>query len=302
MSEHAPESPLARELGPMTAGVVPAVSVCVPVYCGETFLHATIESVLAQTFTDFELVVLDNASPDRSGAIAASFGDSRVVIHRNSTTLPVGENWNRAVSLCRAPLVKLMCADDLMHPRCLEQQVSIMDGDPRLALVASRQHLISVPGRIIVRSRFLRGLLGVRNHRDLVRRAVRHGGNPVGAPVGVMFRRTAFDQTRGFGSDVFVNDLDLVLQLSRYGLFLGMRDPLASFRIVPGALSGNAGRAEYDLQRQYTRAIARDAAVLRRDRALGTLTAPLARTRRRALFATQSLLHPRVKERVVVRS
>src|SRR3954447_18103172 len=98
----------------------PAVSMCVPVYRGEQFLAETIRSVLEQTFRDFELVILDNASPDDSGRIARSFRDARIRVETNSTVLPQPQNWRRAVELCRAPLIKLVCADDLLHPRCLE--------------------------------------------------------------------------------------------------------------------------------------------------------------------------------------
>ena len=96
---------------------------CIPVYRGEQFLGETMRSVLEQTYGDFELVVLDNASTDGTLAIARSFHDSRVRIVTNPTTLEQPDNWRKAVELSRAPLVKLLCADDLLHPRCLELQV-----------------------------------------------------------------------------------------------------------------------------------------------------------------------------------
>ncbi len=108
----------------------PAVSVCVPVYRGEEHLATTIDSVLAQTFTDFELVIIDNASPDRSGEIAASYDDPRIRVITHPAVLPLTENWNSAVRASRAPLVKLLPDDDLIHPRCLELQVAAHDRRP----------------------------------------------------------------------------------------------------------------------------------------------------------------------------
>ena len=110
---------------------LPSVSVCIPVYRGEQFLAETIRSVLDQTYRDFELVILDNASPDDSGRIARSFGDRRIRVETNATTLPQPENWREVVRLCRGPLIKLVCADDLLHPRCLEYQVGPDGGRPR---------------------------------------------------------------------------------------------------------------------------------------------------------------------------
>jgi glycosyltransferase involved in cell wall biosynthesis len=81
----------------------PRVSVCIPVYNGERFLAETIRSVLDQTYRDFELVVLDNASTDATGRIARSFGDPRVRVETNPSTIVQPENWRAAVRLCRAP-------------------------------------------------------------------------------------------------------------------------------------------------------------------------------------------------------
>jgi len=122
---------------------LPSVSVCIPVYRGEQFLAETIRSVLDQTYRDFELVVLDNASPDDSGRIARSFGDHRIRVETNLTTLPQQENWREAVRLCRAPLIKLVCADDLLHPRCLEYQVGPMEAD---LVLFRRAHYFAVGG------------------------------------------------------------------------------------------------------------------------------------------------------------
>ena len=87
-------------------------------------------------------MVLDNASPDNTGEIARSFGDPRVRVVTNPETIAAPQNWRRAIELCEAPLVKLVCADDLLHPRCLELQVAVMEADPGLAIVAARRHMI----------------------------------------------------------------------------------------------------------------------------------------------------------------
>ena len=165
----------------------PHVSVCIPVYNGERFLAETIRSVLDQTYRDFELVVLDNASTDATGEIAGSFGDSRIRVETNPTTIFQPDNWRAAVQLCRAPLIKLLCADDLLHPCCLEYQVGPMEADPGLALVAARRHMIDERSRVLVPGPGLTGLTGVRSSVEVARRVVRSGANPIGEPGGVLF-------------------------------------------------------------------------------------------------------------------
>jgi len=135
----------------MNRGKQPAVSVCIPLYRKEAFIAETIQSVLDQTFTNFELVVIDNDSPDRSAEIARSFDDPRITVLTNTTNVGPGENFSRVVSASTAPLVKLVCADDLIHPRCLEREVPVLERDPSLAIVTCRSNMIDDKGRIVAR-------------------------------------------------------------------------------------------------------------------------------------------------------
>lgn len=270
-----------------TAVSTPAISVCVPAYQAERYLAGTLSSILAQTFGDFELLVLDNASTDGTAEILRGFGDSRLRVVRNADVLPVAANWNRAVEKSRAPLVKLVCADDLLHPRCLERQHAILDGDPGLALVCSRRDLVNEEAVPIVRGRGLRGLTGRHDSRSVIRKIVRHGGNPLGEPAGALFRREHFEAVGGFDARWrFPLDLALWIRLLEHGNFHGMPESLAAFRIGRGSLSAQAQRAEYAEQRSLSErlATAPEWTVPRVDRLVGAAKAPGARLRRQAAF------------------
>jgi glycosyltransferase involved in cell wall biosynthesis len=271
-----------------------SVSVCIPVYNGERFLAETIRSVLDQTYRDFELVILDNASTDDSGAIARSFGerDPRIRIERNPMTVSQPDNWNRVVQLSTAPLVKVVCADDLLHPRCLEYQVAPMEADPGLALVASRRHMIDEQSRVIVPRRGLPGLTGVRTGVEVARRVVRNGSNPIGESNNVLFRRDDFFAVGGWRSDrTYIMDLDLWLRLLQYGEFLGLPETLAAFRIGRGTVSSENANAIYAQQRMLLEEIGDSPFFQVRgvDLAVGRLLAPAGRSRRRALYAISKL-------------
>lgn len=274
-------------------GYQPSVSVCIPVYNGEAFLAETIRSVLDQTYQDFELVILENASRDDSARIAGSFRDPRIRVERNRETLPQPQNWNRAVQLCRAPLVKLVCADDLLHPRCLELQVPPMRDDPGLALVASRRHMIDEQSRVIVPRRGLGGgLVGTHSGSEVARRVIRNGANPIGEPGNVLFRHEQFVTAGGWRTDRrFIMDLDCWMRLLQYGDFLGVPETLAAFRIQRGSVSAENEQAIYDEQRMLTDELADSGAFEIRglDRTLGRLSAPLGRARRKALFRVSQL-------------
>jgi glycosyltransferase involved in cell wall biosynthesis len=266
---------------------IPSVSVCIPVYNGERFLAETIRSVLDQTYRDFEIVVLDNASRDRSADIARSFGDPRIRLEHNAVTLPQAENWNRVVELSRAPLVKVVCADDLLHPRCLELQVAPMDADPGLAVVAARRHMIDEESRMIVPRRGLNGLTGVRTGVEVARRVVRNGSNPIGESNNVLFRREDFFSVGGWKTDrPYIMDLDLWLRLLQLGDFLGLTETLAAFRIGRGTVSSDHSKGIYQQQRMLIEEIGESPYYQVRgvDVAVGRLLAPAGRARRRALY------------------
>jgi glycosyltransferase involved in cell wall biosynthesis len=95
------------------------ISVFIPVWNEAEWLPRAIESVLAQTYPYWELVIGDNASTDDLAAIAARFPDARVRYHRWAQHTSIFENFNRTVLLCRYEWVQLLCADDRILPHCL---------------------------------------------------------------------------------------------------------------------------------------------------------------------------------------
>jgi glycosyltransferase involved in cell wall biosynthesis len=102
---------------------VPLISVALPVRNGANYLAAALDSILAQTFTAFELHVSDNASDDETPAILADYAarDVRVKVSRSEELIPQPANVNRAARLGTSRWIKLFCHDDLMRPDCLAQ-------------------------------------------------------------------------------------------------------------------------------------------------------------------------------------
>ena len=270
----------------------PAVSVCVPAYQAGAHLATAVRSVLAQNFGDFELVVLDNASTDATSDIVRSFVDPRIRLVHNENTIPMTANWNRAVELCRAPLVKLLCADDALRPDCLRIQHQIMAANPRLSMTVCRRDFLDAAGKRLATGRGLAGLLGERDRVSVARRVIRHGGNPLGEPGSVLFRRDAFTATGGFVEDMnLVLDIHLWLRLLAHGPMFGTADSLAAFRISGASLSGRSHRAGH--QQQYicnAEVVANPIYRIRElDRVIGAAAGPLAQLRRRGLFSFAAL-------------
>jgi glycosyltransferase involved in cell wall biosynthesis len=127
----------------------PRVSIGLTVYNGEAFFEETLESLIAQTYDDFELIISDNASTDRTGEIARAYAgrDSRVRYHRNETNLGLAGNHNHAFSLARGEYFKWAAADDVCRPEYLARCVEVLDRDADVVLAYPRTQFVDAEGR-----------------------------------------------------------------------------------------------------------------------------------------------------------
>lgn len=126
----------------------PKVSIGIPVRNGERFITEAIDSLLAQTYTDFEVIICDNASTDRTQQICEDFAarDSRVRYFRNSTNLGPAGNHNKCVSLARGQYFRWHAHDDMCLPTYLAKCVEALDGDPSVVLVYPRTLIVDEHG------------------------------------------------------------------------------------------------------------------------------------------------------------
>ena len=127
----------------------PRVSLGLPVFNGERFLAATLDSLLGQTFEDFELIISDNASTDRTQAICRDYAsrDSRVRYHRRSHNAGAAANFNRCFELATGEYFKWAASDDLLEPRFLECCVRKLDEDAGAALAYTKARIIDDESR-----------------------------------------------------------------------------------------------------------------------------------------------------------
>jgi glycosyltransferase involved in cell wall biosynthesis len=115
---------------------VPKVSLGLPVYNGEQYLEQALDSVLAQTMTDFELIISDNASTDATPDICARYarGDSRISFVRNERNLGAAPNYNRTFELASGEFFKWQTHDDRIGETYLERCVEELENDPHVVM------------------------------------------------------------------------------------------------------------------------------------------------------------------------
>lgn len=214
----------------------PKVSVCIPTYNYAHYLPDAIGSVLAQTFMDYELIIVDNCSTDDTPEIVRKHMDAgvRIRYYRNERNVGQTGNFNRCLEYADGYYIKMLCADDLLESTCLEKLVSAMESRPGASLAGSARMLVddrlrtlkvlSYSDRFIEESGF-----------DAIKRCLLKG-NLIGEPTSVLFRKT--HAGRGFTSNYRqLIDLEMWFHLLEQGDFVFLPEPLSKFRRHEGQLT-----------------------------------------------------------------
>ena len=212
----------------VSATPAPTVSVLLPVYNAEKYVRAASESILAQSFEDFELLVIDDGSTDGSLEILTSFKDPRIVLvaRQHAGLVPT---LNEGLGLVKGPYLARHDADDLSHPRRFEIQVAALVANPRLGVVGSNYSIVDAAGRFEEATsvfthpddlRFAQTISNQFGHGSvMIRRSVL-------APVG------CYDPTVGY-----VEDYDLLSRLSQRCEVANLSEPLYTWRRNPSGIS-----------------------------------------------------------------
>jgi len=265
--------------------VPPLVSVCIPAYRAEAFIGDTIRSALAQTIDDIEVIVVDDASPDRTVAVAQGFVDRRVQVHPSQANIGAAANWNRATALCSGRYVKLLCSDDTIAPRCLEAEVAVLEAHPDVILTSARRNIVDARGETIVRDRGIRHLAGWHSGDAAIRAVVRSGTNLIGEPSAALIRRADLLSVGPWSSaEAYMIDLDMWCRLLQQGAFYGVNETLATFRVSEGSWSADLIRDQAHQARTFFRRLHRAGFVGDFDLRLGLTRATVLAAARRALF------------------
>ena len=127
----------------------PRVSIGLPVYNGENFLEFALDSILGQTFQDFELIISDNASTDATESICRRYAakDSRIRYYRNPNNQGAAQNYNRVFALARGEYFKWAAHDDVCKPNYLKQCVEVLDRESEVVLCYPKAHSIDGSGK-----------------------------------------------------------------------------------------------------------------------------------------------------------
>jgi glycosyltransferase involved in cell wall biosynthesis len=216
----------------------PRVTIVIPVYAADPDLfRLALHSLLAQTFADFELIVVEDPSPSSVAAVVNAADDRRVTFHRNEVRTSQAAKYNWGLRRARGQYLARFDADDMAEAHRLATQVAFLDSHPEVDIVGSDLTLIDERGAV----------LGVRRYprsHDEIARAMRRF-NAIANPT-VMFRRAVFEQSGGWTEEPVrpVRDYDWISRMIIAGHRVSnIGEPLVRYRIHRGGVKQKSLRA-----------------------------------------------------------
>ena len=213
----------------------PKVTICVPVRNGARTIRRTLDSILAQDYPNFEVIVSDNCSDDKTASIVQEYAGQGVQYYFNPKLEEWGEsNWNHILSLAKGPFIALYHADDIYTPIMVRRQVEFLLNHPKASAVFTKTQTIDEFDRPIRNG--LRRLPEELKDReefdfpDLLNTVLKHG-NFLTVPT-LMGRRESLDKAGSFDLKFCTAaDIDLWLRLSRLGTVGIIGEPLHKYRV-----------------------------------------------------------------------
>jgi glycosyltransferase involved in cell wall biosynthesis len=243
----------------------PKVSVVMSVYDGLPYVSTAVESILEQTFEEFEFIIIDDGSTDGSTAVlrryAAQDDRIRLIVQENRGLTP---SLNRGLALAEAPLIARMDADDVCVPERFQKQVDFLEAHPEHVLVGSHVRFIDgagdpiSPDNPLYNKRNLGGMDLCFEH-DAIEERLLAGGWAFIHPT-VMMRQAAVEQIGGYNPKIVdAEDRDLFIRMAEVGRLANLPDVLLKYRVHGSQVSTTSAVQSYWSKR------ARRAGYLRRD-------------------------------------
>lgn len=206
----------------------PLISVVMSVYNGEKYLREAIDSILNQTFKNFEFIIINDGSTDRSLEIIQSYNDDRIrLINQENTGL--AKALNNGIGISKSDFIARMDADDIAYPERIQKQYKFLLNNPDYIIVGSNAKTIDKDGYFVRNSNLVTTDEGMKEMLP---------NTPFIHP-SVMFRKNCFYKAGKYPEYMFNFGEDLILfnRMAKYGKFANLSENLIQYRVVPTANS-----------------------------------------------------------------
>jgi glycosyltransferase involved in cell wall biosynthesis len=223
----------------------PRISVLLPVFNAERYLRIAIDSILEQSFTDFEFIIIDDGSEDGSGKIIddSISRDDRIQLIRRANTGYV-RALQDGLEIARGDIIARMDADDIAARERFSKQLSFLDCNPHCVAVGSWVTFVDEDGSSLFQWQ------PPLHHESIDKECLAGHGGMIIHPA-MMMRRAAFDQVGGYRNEFeYAEDFDLILRLAEIGKLANIADVLMQYRQSPKSVCGRFSEKQQSLIRK----------------------------------------------------
>ncbi len=198
-------------------------------YNRANYISLAIESAFAQTYQNFELIILDDGSTDNTASVVASFNDSRIRYIKDTANKGLFFRRHESLSYVQGKYVAILDSDDIWSNRNkMAKQVALLEANPQCAVVGTFITLIDEQGHEIRKNEYCTSDKDIRN---IILRRNQFANSSV------MMRKSMLDKTAGYRDFAPTEDLDLFLQLGRFGTFANIPEYMLAYRVHNGGES-----------------------------------------------------------------
>lgn len=210
------------------------VSIIIPVYNGENHIRGAIESCLSQTYSNIEIIIINDNSKDNTEKIILEYKDERIRYIKNEINQGAAGNWNRGLDFAIGKYVKILCHDDILEKDCIEKQVAILDKYNNVSLVTSASEVILNGGKKISERRYFKED-GIYNGKEILTKALKDRKNYFGEPSICMWRNNHIR----FFKNKYAPDFEFAIYQLLEGDLYYIDEVLSKFRLANNSGTSN---------------------------------------------------------------
>jgi glycosyltransferase involved in cell wall biosynthesis len=215
--------------------MIPDISVVMPVYNGQEFLNKAIESILGQSFNNFEFIIVDDGSTDKSKEIIHSYNDKRIrILEQKNSGVAIA--LNNGIKVSRSGFIARMDSDDIAFHERLDLQFSFLKSNPDYILVGSNTMVVDRNGDVVYKSNLPLTWDEIKLRLP----------DPSFFHSSVMFRKSSFDKAGGYPEEISCfncfEDSLLWNKMKDIGKMANIEQPLIYYRLTPGAATAKSGK------------------------------------------------------------
>lgn len=208
------------------------VSICIPVYNAENYIKETVQSILKQTFENFELIIFDNNSTDNTVNIIKTFKDKRIKLYQNDTNLGMVKNWNECLKKITGKYIHFVCSDDILYQDCIKEKIDLIKQHSDVVMVVSNTDIINSDGKKIFTRKFCKKTK-ILSGETIAKKSFRTR-NLFGEPSNVLFKNLKKENIGDFNEKLsYTPDWEYWLRLTKYGNVAFISKALTQYRVLP---------------------------------------------------------------------